>query len=212
MEIEIRNQHFKLLPQKAILWKEANTLLVSDLHLGKITHFRKEGIAIPSVALESNFKKLNEIISTNIVSRIIFLGDLFHNRLNKEWETFREWRNQYSSLEMINVMGNHDILPRELFDENKINVYNKSYREKDFLFVHHPQKEFEENTFAFCGHVHPVFVLKAKGQQSIKLPCYIIEEKQAVLPSFGVFTGGYEVKMHENRKIFLVTKSEVVQV
>src|SRR4051812_42331128 len=102
MLIEIRNLHFRLLPQKAIYWEEEKTLLVSDLHLGKIMHFRKEGIAIPAIALENNFKRLDEIVLTNNVLRIIFLGDLFHNSLNTEWQTFRRWRNKYQSMEMIN--------------------------------------------------------------------------------------------------------------
>jgi metallophosphoesterase superfamily enzyme len=50
MQIEIRDNHFDLLIQKAIFWQEKQTLLIGDLHLGKITHFRKEGIAIPQIA------------------------------------------------------------------------------------------------------------------------------------------------------------------
>src|SRR4051812_10470243 len=99
MVIEIRGHHFRLLSQKAIYWEEEKTLLISDLHLGKIMHFRKEGIAIPAIAQENNFKRLDEIILRNNISRIIFLGDLFHNSLNTEWETFRRWRNKFQSTE-----------------------------------------------------------------------------------------------------------------
>jgi DNA ligase-associated metallophosphoesterase len=210
MVIEIRNQHFRLLSQKAICWEEEKTLLISDLHLGKIMHFRKEGIAIPAVALENNFKRLDEIILKNNICRILFLWDLFHNSVNTEWERFRQWRKKYQSMEMVNVMGNHDILPRDLYTENKIDVFIHSFREKEFLFSHHPKKEFEENTFTFCGHIHPVFVLRSNVRQSIKLPCFVIDKNQAVLPSFGVFTGGYEVMLIENRKIFLVMENEVI--
>ncbi|MEO5571144.1 MAG: ligase-associated DNA damage response endonuclease PdeM [Bacteroidia bacterium] len=212
MEIEIRNQHFKLLPQKAVFWKEAKTLLVSDLHLGKVTHFRKEGIAIPTAVFEDNFKRLDELILTNNIYRIIFLGDLFHNRLNSEWEVFAKWRNKYHSVEMIIVLGNHDILPLRLFDENKIIVYTDEFREGQFLFAHHPKTKFENDIYIFCGHIHPVFCLRAKGRQNIKLPCFVFDEMQAVLPSFGIFTGGYEMKLTEFRKIFLITDREIVSV
>ncbi|MEP7171069.1 MAG: ligase-associated DNA damage response endonuclease PdeM [Bacteroidota bacterium] len=201
-----------MLPQKAVFWKEAKTLLVSDLHLGKVTHFRKEGIAIPTAVFEDNFKRLDELILTNNVYRIIFLGDLFHNRFNAEWKIFAKWRNKYHSVEMIIVLGNHDILPLRLFDENKIIVYTEEFREGQFLFAHHPKTKFENDIYIFCGHIHPVFCLRAKGRQNIKLPCFVFDEMQAVLPSFGVFTGGCEMKSSEFRKIFLITDREIVSV
>jgi DNA ligase-associated metallophosphoesterase len=211
MEIEIRSHHFKLLPQKAVFWKEAKTLLVSDLHLGKVTHFRKEGIAIPTAVFGDNFKRLDELILTNNVYRIIYLGDLFHNRHNAEWELFAKWRSKYHSVEMTIVLGNHDILPQRLFDENKITVYADAYRESQFLFAHHPGTKFENDIYIFCGHIHPVFCLRAKGRQSIKLPCFVFDEMQAVLPSFGVFTGGYEMKVQEKRRIFMIVKDHVLE-
>ncbi len=65
MQIEIRNHHFELLYHKAMFWKETNTLLLGDLHLGKITHFRKEGMALPPNAIENNFARLDELIQTH---------------------------------------------------------------------------------------------------------------------------------------------------
>src|SRR4051812_26169186 len=115
MELRIRDNHFVLLHQKAIYWIEARTLLIADLHLGKIMHFRKHGIAVPEGAISNNFNRLDELIEKCNPERIIFLGDLFHNRLNAEWDLFASWRNSYNHIEMLIVMGNHDILPHWLF-------------------------------------------------------------------------------------------------
>src|SRR5688500_14857465 len=123
MEIEIRGHQFQLLPQKAAFWKNTGTLLIGDLHLGKITHFRKAGIAVPSAAYENNFARLDEMVDSLQTDRIIFLGDLFHSRYNKEWDRFTTWRNKYKSLEMIIVLGNHDILPHDLMHQNNLVVY-----------------------------------------------------------------------------------------
>ena len=117
MQIEIRGNHFILLTQRAIFWEETQTLLIGDLHLGKITHFRKEGIAVPNNAAANNFLRLNELVQRTGATRIIFLGDLFHNEYNSEWETFREWRAEHHYIDMIIVMGNHDILPVSLLLE-----------------------------------------------------------------------------------------------
>ena len=84
VKIEIRGHEFHLLPQKAIFWKNKNTLLISDLHLGKITHFRKAGIAIPTEALLRNFNILEFLIREYKPQRIILLGDLFHSAFNSE--------------------------------------------------------------------------------------------------------------------------------
>src|SRR5688572_22324319 len=113
MEIEIRGNTFTLLPQKAILWKNKSTLLISDMHLGKVTHFRNSGIAIPTKALINNFHRLDELIQSHNIGRIILLGDLFHSVYNQEWKQFVNWRNRNSQLEIIMVLGNHDILPFE---------------------------------------------------------------------------------------------------
>lgn len=211
MEIKLFDNDFKLLPQKAVFWKNEKTLLISDLHLGKITHFRKEGIALPSAAYQNNFKRLDELILTNNIYRIILLGDLFHNRHNMEWELFAEWRNKYHSVEMIIALGNHDILPVRSFNENNIAIHDE-YRQGRFLFTHHPKKTAETDTYTFSGHIHPVFCLRAKANQRLKLPCFIFDDAQAVLPSFGVFTGGYEMKAKENRKIFVIAQDNIIPV
>jgi hypothetical protein len=71
MEIDINGNTFILLPQKAIFWRQEKTLLIGDLHLGKVMHFRKEGIAVPSSAAETNFAKLDELLNSNRTERII---------------------------------------------------------------------------------------------------------------------------------------------
>ena len=211
MEIKIAGHHFVLLPQKAVFWKEEKTLLVGDLHLGKITHFRKAGIAIPSVAQKYNFNTLDVLVSSNGVERIIFLGDLFHHHYNSEWELFSIWRNNYPSIEMIVVLGNHDILPMTLFNETNIRVEDHIV-ENGFLFTHHPLEVVDSDTFVFCGHIHPVFCLRSAVKQSIKLPCFVFESQQMILPSFGVFTGGYEMNAQVGRQIYVIAEDKIIRV
>ena len=48
MRMELNGVQFDLLHEKA-LWKEDERLLViADVHLGKVSHFRKHGISIPA--------------------------------------------------------------------------------------------------------------------------------------------------------------------
>ena len=212
MQIEIRDNHFLLLSQKAILWQETQTLLIGDLHLGKITHFRKEGIAIPNLAAENNFERLNQVVKDTGATRIIFLGDLFHNRYNAEWETFREWRAEHFYIEMIIVIGNHDILPVSMFLEADLQVHIEDFEEDHFIFTHHPKVEPDPSKFVFAGHVHPVFTTYGKGRQSVRLPCFVVDKNQAILPSFGVFTGGFQMELVDDRKIYITTETKVFSV
>ncbi|MEO5905252.1 MAG: ligase-associated DNA damage response endonuclease PdeM [Saprospiraceae bacterium] len=211
MEIEIREHQFELLPQKAILWKNKKTLLIADLHLGKITHFRKSGIAIPSIAFGNNFQRLDEMILPNDVERIIFLGDLFHHTYNDEWIHLAEWRKKYSSVEIQLVLGNHDILPPHLFSETNMQIHDHLH-EDQFLFTHHPGGSPYPDTFVFSGHIHPVYCLRSKARQSIRLPCFIIDPLQAILPSFGVFTGGFEMEKIPGRGIYVIAENKIVPI
>lgn len=212
MQIEIRENHFLLLAQRAIFWEEKQTLLIGDLHLGKVTHFRKEGIAIPNNAVANNFQRLDEIVRNTGATRIIFLGDLFHSEYNSEWELFRQWRDEHHYIEMIIVIGNHDILPVSLLLECDLQVHAEDFEEDGFTFTHHPKAEPDPSRFVFAGHIHPVFTSYGKGRQSLRLPCFVVDKNQAILPSFGVFTGGYQMGLVDDRKIYITTETRVFSV
>jgi DNA ligase-associated metallophosphoesterase len=211
MEITIRDNRFDLFPQKAVLWSDTSTLLISDAHLGKVTHFRKAGIALPTAAFENNFSRLDFLLRSTNAARIIFLGDLFHHRRNAEWDRFVHWRKQFSFVEMIIVPGNHDILPADLYHDSDLKI-QPDLREGPFCFCHHPTEATEKNIFSFCGHLHPVYTLTSQARQSLRLPCFVEDRHQMILPSFGIFTGGYEIRDMPSRNIFVIAESNVFKV
>jgi metallophosphoesterase superfamily enzyme len=79
MKVEISGELFELLPNKAMFWPKMKALLIADLHLGKINHFRKSGIALPSKANDRNIEMLVELIHQVRPDRVLCLGDLFHS-------------------------------------------------------------------------------------------------------------------------------------
>ena len=46
LDFNFLGQDLVLLPQKAIYWKQEKTLIAADVHMGKVGHFRKAGIAV----------------------------------------------------------------------------------------------------------------------------------------------------------------------
>lgn len=212
MQLQLKNNTFILLEQKAVWWEEERTLLLSDLHIGKITHFRKEGIAVPQQAVEENFDRLDILMSNHDVKCIVFVGDLFHSDINSEWDRFCSWRNQYSEVDMILVLGNHDIIPVEKYKEICLVVYQQELKIGAFTFAHHPKPLVEKEEYVISGHVHPVVKLRGLANQRLKFPCFYFGEQQALLPSFGEFTGGYIIEIADNDQVIAVVEDKLIKI
>ena len=60
-EIIIFKNHFYLHKTGAIFWKEKDTLLLADIHLGKVGHFRKSGIPVPRKAEGVFYDKISSL-------------------------------------------------------------------------------------------------------------------------------------------------------
>lgn len=207
-EIVIYDNHFYLHKTGAIFWKEKNTLLLADIHLGKVGHFRKSGIPVPRKVEGVFYDKISKLKNSLNFSQIIFLGDLFHSSLNNEWLLFENWVKK-SVLKIILIKGNHDIIPKLKFQQVGIKTYNDLKIEK-FLFTHHPKKINDH--FVFSGHIHPGVRLAGKGKQIMKFPCFIYNKDQIILPSFGGFTGMYLPKIKNDDQVFVITNKEVIEV
>lgn len=208
MTINIQNQNFVLHHFGAIFWEDKSILLVSDVHLGKVSHFRKHGIAIPMEAIAENFNRLNALAAKFQPKTIIFLGDLFHSSKNKEWDLFANWTKAITQ-KIILVKGNHDIISMVDFDDLEIEVVPELVID-DFVLTHYP---LETNVlFNFCGHIHPGIKLKAKGKQFLSISCFFRKPGQMILPAFGEFTGNFYLQPSQNDSVYAVTPTEVIEV
>ena len=207
-EIIIFNDHFYLHKTGAVFWKEKNTLLLADTHLGKVGHFRKSGIPVPRKAEGVFYDKIIKLKNSINFSQIIFLGDLFHSSLNNEWFLFENWVKK-SELKIILIKGNHDIIPKLVFEQVGIKTYDDLKIEK-FFFTHHPKKI--NGCFVFSGHIHPGVRLIGKGKQIMKFPCFIYNKDQIILPSFGGFTGIHLPKIRNGDQVFVITNKEIIEI
>jgi len=81
--------------------------------------------------------------------------------------------------------------------------------------LHHPLTETELqqiDTYAFCGHIHPGVNLSGRARQSITLPCFAFGKRQAILPSFGRFTGRIAIRHEKQDRIFGVLEDKVIAI
>ena len=207
-EIKLLDEDIYLLPQKALYRPHFKQLVISDLHLGKATHFRKQGIAMPVESHVKDIDKLHFLFDTWKPLSVLILGDLFHSDYNIEWLWFRSLLLHYPQIQFILIEGNHDILNEENY---KIaNLLKTEYLVEDtFIFSHHPLDQ--KNKINFCGHVHPGIKLFGKARQSIKLPCFYFNGTQFILPAFGELTGLYLLDREEDSDYYLVLADKVVK-
>ena len=206
--IIIKGEVFILDPSGAVFWEGENTLLLADIHLGKVAHFRKNGIAVPRKAEGAFYKKIAALFQTYSVDRLLFLGDLFHSFQNNEWLLFSAWVKQQKA-KMILIEGNHDVIPAKEFEQLGIEVV-EHLTEGGFFFSHFPTEKTSH--FVFCGHLHPGVKLKGNGLQQMKIPCFFTSPYQMILPAFGAFTGLHILSPKIGDQVYVTTGKEVMEI
>jgi len=209
-QIRFKEEDLVLLPERAIWFPIYKTLLVSDTHLGKGSHFRKAGIAIPTILEQEDLATLSDIIDTHKPKELIFLGDLFHSDMNNDWEWFKLWRQLHQSINMILIKGNHDILPLHFYQLLDIEVVNS--KKIGVFELHHDLPKNQTDYYIISGHIHPGIKLIGKARQGLVLPCFYFGKNNGIMPAFGKFTGKAIIKRKENDLVFAIAGKKVMAV
>ena len=137
LQIELAGEQIYLLPQKAIYRPGKNQLVVSDVHLGKAAHFRQHGLPLPQHSFMRDLDLLHFLINRLQPQSVLFLGDLFHSHLNREWLWFKAFLRYYDTIQFILIEGNHDILPEDSYRMANLKKFDL-LEEESFIFSHEP--------------------------------------------------------------------------
>lgn len=197
LKIELGGHIFKLLPQKAVLWVDKRILLLADIHAGKASHFRKNGIPLSTDHLLHDLNIISALLETHEVDKIIILGDLYHTSQNVENTLIDKWLMDLDVVVEL-IIGNHD---RHSLRFSKL-TKKEPYLLHNIFLSHEPHAGEHPNIY---GHLHPSYTMTGKGRQTIRLPAFYHNKKQLILPAFGSVNGG---KMYKE----LVKKCEVTLV
>ncbi|MCI5059029.1 MAG: ligase-associated DNA damage response endonuclease PdeM [Flavobacteriales bacterium] len=206
-EYVLKGQTFVLYSNKTIWWKEADAILVADLHFGKVTHFRKAGISVPNDLFIEDLLEIKKILDQKAPQKLIILGDLFHSDHNHEWKLFNDLVSKFPKTETHLVLGNHDERTKELYEGSIINVHDELCMEP-FHFTHETYEH--PDLYNLSGHVHPAIKMRGKARQSLRLPCFYFGEKFGILPAFGSFTGSATIKPKKDDQVFAVVNDSVL--
>lgn len=206
---KLRDENLWLLPEKCIFWEDQKCLLISDLHLGKIDHFRKYGSGLPEAAGLDNFNRLNLLILEYKPQKVFFLGDLFHSSMNADWLRFEKFISAFSKISFELIIGNHDILGKKHFSSVLKKVHQGPLVLGPFILSHEPLNQ--DDIFNLCGHIHPAVKLSGIGRQTIALPCFAFTSNTGILPAFGTFTGSHHIDARDYQDLFLIADKRVVR-
>jgi uncharacterized protein len=209
----IRGQQFWLTAERCLYWERHKTLIVSDLHFGKTGHFRKSGIAIPPNLYKEDLQRLWQQVQYFQPGEIIFVGDLFHSKVNREFDWFMKWRNDIPGVDMHLVRGNHDILDSADYTTMNLEVHEETMYREGFCFIHdYLPAESNESDYYISGHIHPGIRISGQGRQSLQFPCFYFTPRYAILPAFSRFTGFVIIEPRPDENVFAIVENSLILV
>ncbi len=210
LRIQLQALEVILLPEKAAYIPQSGLLLVSDIHLGKSETFQAQGIPIANGVNQANIERLQCLCDRWQPKQLIILGDLFHSPLAWVPEVLDSWLVflQQSSVRVRLLLGNHDRALLTRLQTLPMECLTTAIEQDNLVFSHEPVAI--PGCFNICGHIHPCLRLKTR-LDDLRLPCFHYEpDRQLTLPSFGEFTGGYEITLKPGAIAYVVADNAVI--
>lgn len=179
---------------KALYIKDIDTLVVSDLHLGR----KKRDSPYPKMEHKEIETRLNKLINLYEPKNIVFNGDTFNQGCDDDYNRvmFRNFDNNV--MNMVFISGNHDVrnsgLPDSISDEYTIK--NKHVIDNIVFYHGHTDVSFNAN-IQIVGHLHPcvngspVSLYHPKGYKN---------KKTIVLPAFSNLVRCVEVNSMQQKE------------
>lgn len=171
----------------ALYAPDHKVLIVADLHFEKAsTLYEKSGSAFPPYDTQDTLSRLRKVIDCHRPERIIFLGDTWHDKFgfvrmqDGDQQSIKDLIKHHDA---VFIAGNHDEIVSGTNSPKLISEIKLS----DVILRHEPCDD--QNSFQICGHLHPVARLIQKGRV-IRRRCFLISDKQCILPAMGALTGG----------------------
>jgi uncharacterized protein len=181
---------FVIDPMGALYWPQQGLLAVADLHLEKGSAYAARRVFLPPYDTATTLAALAVLIARYAPRAVLALGDSFHDIGGSErlcaddramlgrLQSGRDW---------IWIAGNHDpVLPMDLGGAraSEMAIDGISFR-------HKPTSQSGEAEIA--GHLHPVARVAGTGA-SVRRRCFVTDGARCVLPAFGAYAGGLNLR------------------
>lgn len=197
-EVEVNGESLQLDKTGAVWLPAERTLVFADLHFEKGSAFARSGQMLPPYDTRTTLKRIEALVQQYSPLSIIALGDSFHDRTAGERLDDFERRALMSlttRAEWIWIAGNHDPAPPSWLGGS----VTEEVAIGGLVFRHEPLPESCAGEIA--GHLHPCATLTRRGR-SLRRRCFVSDGSRLVMPAFGAYAGGLDVREAPVRSLF----------
>jgi DNA ligase-associated metallophosphoesterase len=187
--IHLAGERLMLDPAGALVWPDAGLLVVSDLHLEKGTSYAPRGMLLPPWDTRVTLDRLALLLRRYRPRIVVALGDSFHDRdaaARLPGAERQRLQAITAAVRFIWVQGNHDPDPPDGLGGEAA----ESFAAGPLTFRHQAVAAAGNE---ISGHHHPKAVIPARGT-AITRPCFVTDARRIVMPAFGAYTGGMDVR------------------
>ncbi len=188
--IHFAGERVMLDPGGALYWPGGGLLAVSDLHLEKGSSFAQKGMLLPPWDTQNTIDRVCLLLRRWQPRTFVALGNSFHDQAAAGRLPVAQagrLREIAGSLRFVWVRGNHDPGPVAGLGGESLEVFAAG----PFAFRH--QARPGSGAGEVCGHHHPKAAIPARGGQ-VSRPCFVADGRRLMLPAFGAYTGGLDVR------------------
>jgi DNA ligase-associated metallophosphoesterase len=178
-------------PEGAVYWPAKRVLIVSDLHLEKASAAAMRGSLLPPFDTRVTLDKLHRLIRHYQPAAVIALGDSFHDTRGVERMHGADRARliqMTKDTHFVWITGNHDAAASGLPGESV-----EQWQEGIFSLRHQAAARPASRNVEISGHYHPKASVNTASLR-ISRPCFVTDAARMILPAFGAYTGGLDVR------------------
>lgn len=173
------------------LWLEPErALVVADLHLEKGSSYAARGQMLPPYDTRETLTRLEAEVAALDPAAVVLLGDTFHDRHSEARLATAEGgrlRTLAGGRRLVWVVGNHDADGPQHLPGQAVAALALG----GLTFRHEPRAGAQRGEVA--GHLHPAAKVRAP-RGTVRRRCFITDGERAILPAFGAYAGGLNVR------------------
>ncbi len=192
--ITFRGETLLLDPAGVLVWPRLSLLAVADLHLEKGSACAGRGQLVPPWDSCGTLARLAELVRRHAPRTVVAVGDSFHDahaatRLSDADAAVLASIGQAAAL--VWVRGNHDPLPPAGIAGHAC----ETFAAEGLLFRHQAasRRSLPNAPGEVSGHFHPKARVATRVGEIVR-PCFMTDAHRIMLPSFGAYTGGLDVR------------------